>query len=471
MKRRLLSFAAACALSGCVVGPEYRKPAVPTAALEKLPFLPAGASDTSTPDDWWNLFKDQTLTRLVEQALRANADIRVAEANLDAARASFQAVRNARLPATTENVGTTYGRTVAQTQIADALGRKADDGWLNSGGFELAYEVDLFGRVRRSQQAARADMDTVQADRDAVRLLVAAETSRAYMAICAISQQIEVASTSIDIARQQNVIAGSRFEAGATTAYYVAGANTVLARARATLPVLQGERRAAIFALSALLGGTPGEIPPGVEQCRDLPRLREPVPVGDGGELLRRRPDIRRAERKIAAATARIGVAQADLFPRITLLGSVTTAAPEVVGLGSRPATSFGLGPFITWSFPNLGVARARIHAARAQDRAALADYDGTVLTALKEVEQALARYEAANERERELGQASASAQTAFDLAGKQFDAGAISRLDVLVAEQTLVDARSAAAAAATQRLDLLISLFKALGGGWKTSG
>jgi NodT family efflux transporter outer membrane factor (OMF) lipoprotein len=457
-------------LSGCVMGPEYDSPPAPPGATGRLTFVPTSVVEKRAPDAWWSLFDDSSLDALVEQALAANTDLRAAEANLDAARASFRVVRSTRLPATTETVGASYGRSVSQSQIANALGRKAEDGWLEADGFQLAYEIDLFGRVRRSEEAARADTGAVEADRDAVRLMVASETVRAYMTVCSIARQIGVTVASIEVARQQNAITRSRFDAGGATAYDVASTNTLLARARATLPILEGDRRAASFALSALLGRTPGDVPDEVKACRAPSELRQPVPVGDAGSLLQRRPDIRLAERRLAAATARIGVAQADLYPRISFMGSLTTAAPEIAGLGSRPATSFGLGPLISWSFPNLNAARARVAAARAQDRAALANYDGAVLTALKEVEQTLARYGAAIDREVELDAATASARREFELASKRFAAGSTSRLELTLSEQKLLDARTAGAAAATQRLDLTISLFKALGGGWEQS-
>lgn len=455
-------------LCSCAMGPDYHPPAPPAAAMGHLPFVPPGTAPAPVPDAWWTLYRDATLNRLVERAFIANTDLRAAQANLDTARASLRIARSARLPTTTENAGATYGRTTSQTQIADALGARARDGWLDTDTFQVAYEVDLLGRIKRSVEAARADAEAAEAQRDAVRLIVASETIRAYVSICAIGSQIDIARETIDLSDRQRTIVRKQFEAGGATQFDVARSTSLLAQTRAALPVLDGERRAAMFALVAMLGTTPDAVPAEAEACRRPPELTQAVPVGDGAALLRRRPDIRVAERRLAAASARIGVAEADLFPRISLLGSVSNASPEVANLGTRAATSFGLGPLVSWSFPNLGAARGRVEGARAADRAALADFDGAIVGALKEVEQALARYGASLDRTRELEAASAAAREAYALAQSRFTAGSISQFEMLSAQQTLVETQAALAASQTQRTDLLVSVFKALGGGWQ---
>lgn len=463
-----LCLSLALGLSSCAMGPNYHPPAPPPAATGQLPFVPAGATPDPVPDEWWDLYQDASLNRLVERAFAANTDLRVAEANLDTARASLRVVRSSRLPATTESVGATYGRTPSQTQIADALGEKAKTGWLDTDSFQVAYEVDLFGRIKRSVEAARADTQAAEAQRDAVRLIVASETIRAYVSVCAIGAQIDIARQLIALSDQQRTIVLRQFEAGGATQFDVARSTTLLAQTRASLPVFEGERRAAIFALVAMLGTTPDAVPTEAETCRRPPELKQPVPVGDGAALIGRRPDIRVAERRMAAASARIGVAKADLLPRISLLGSTSNASPEIAKLGTRAATSFSLGPLVSWSFPNLGAARGRVEGARAADRAALAAYDGSIVGALKEVEQALARYGAALDRTRELETAAVSAEQAYNLAQSRFAAGSISQFEMLSTQQTLVETKAALAASQSERTDLLVSVFKALGGGWQ---
>lgn len=456
-------------LGGCTLGPEYHAPTPSERISGRFPFIPAGATSSDTPANWWELYEDGVLNDLVANALAANTDIRVAEANLDAAQAAFRIANSARVPATSVSAGAVYGRTSTQTEVADALGGKAKNRLIDSGGFQLAYEVDLFGRVRRSLQAARADAEAAAASRDAVRLMVAGETIRAYVSACAAAHQIEVAQRSIALAREQRTIVSRQLAAGGASRFDLARSTTVLAQTSATLPIVVGERRAALFALAAMIGRPPGEVPANATQCRMAPTLKQDVPVGDGGALLQRRPDVRLAERRMAAASARIGVAKADFLPRVTLFGSVSSAAPDGAGLGTRPATSFGLGPLISWSFPNMAAARGRLESARAGDRAAVAGYDGAVLTALKEVEQALARYGAALDRSRELEVAQRSATESYQLAGARLNAGAISQLDMLTAEEALIGTQTAVAASTAERTDLLVTLFKALGGGWQS--
>ncbi|SDA36376.1 efflux transporter outer membrane subunit [Sphingomonas sp. NFR15] len=463
---RRLVLAATLALGGCTTGPDYRPPELAAGASRN--FIGAPGAATPLPDAWWTLYDDPVLDRLVAAAFAANTDLRAAEANLDAARAALAGTRAARLPMTSESAGTSYGRTSTQTQIAGALGREAKTDWTDAFGGDVAYEVDLFGRIRRSVEAARADADAAAAERDAVRVLVASETIRAYVSACAAAYQVDVANRSADVALEQQAIVSRGFAAGGAARFDAVRTTTLLAQTRAAIPPLEGERRAALFALAAMLGRTPDAAPREAEVCRKPPELRQALPVGDGAALLRRRPDVRLAERRLAAASARIGVAEADLLPRISLLGSVSTAAPAGVSLGTRASTSFGIGPFVSWSFPNFGAARARLQAARAEDRAAVARFDGAVVTALKEVEQALARYAAALDRARELDAAEASARQALDLARGRRDAGAASQLDLLLSEQTLIEAQAAVAQSRAQRTDLLVTVFKALGGGWQ---
>jgi NodT family efflux transporter outer membrane factor (OMF) lipoprotein len=466
--RRAALLLAASLLSGCVMGPNYRTPQPLPAAAGPLLYVPDGvATPNASSDEWWRLYDDAALDRLVRRALAANTDLAAAEADFDAARAVLSETRAARLPTTSVEVGGAYGRDTVSTQIGDAVGKPAKNVWLFENGFDTSYEVDLFGRVRRAVEASRADAQAAAAARDAVRIAIVAETVRDYVSACAAARQVDVAKAASALALQERDIVDRQLDAGGATRFDLARQETVLSQTRATIPEFEGERRAALFALAAILGTTPDQVPAEAEACRTIPQIHQLVPVGDGGALIARRPDVRLAERRLAAASARIGVAEADLLPRITIGASVESATPNLSSLASHAATSFGLGPLVSWSFPNLVAAKARVRLAKAEDRAAVADYDGAILTALKEVEQSLARYSSALERERELELAERQAQTAYDLARDRHDAGSISQLDMLEAEQTLIGARIAVAAAEANRTDLLVSLFKALGGGW----
>lgn len=457
----------AALLCGCTLGPDYQPPWANASRTGALPYVPGSvARPGAVRSDWWQLYHDPALGRLVDEAVAANTDLRVAEANFDAARAALRQTEAARLPATQAIAGGSYGRSTTTTQIADTAGHRAADTWLYEAGFDMSYEVDLFGRVKRSIEASRADAEAAAAARDAVRIAVIAETVRDYVDACALGSQIDIALAALDIAEQQDAIVRRQAAAGGASAFDVARQKEIVARTRATLPTLEGDRRAALFALSALLGRTPDHVPPEARRCAKVPGMAEPVTVGDGQALLARRPDVREAERKMASASARIGIAKADLLPSVSLIGSVTAIAPTVSALPEHGATSFGLGPLISWTFPNIAAARARIRYARATDRAAIAHYDGVVLDALKDVEQTLARYASAVDHERELMAAERQAKIAFDLAGTRQSAGAISRLELSLAQQTWIEARLAVASADAARSDRLIAVFKALGAG-----
>jgi NodT family efflux transporter outer membrane factor (OMF) lipoprotein len=472
--RRRVNFAFATVvvvtLAGCAVGPDYRPtlpPPMASGAFAYVPPVAEGAKDV--PTLWWRLYDDPVLNGLVERALAANADVRVAQANLDAARASLRVVRTTRLPATALDGGATYGRSSTTTQIADSEGRAAPDRTIDTFGGSISYKLDLFGRNKRSIEAASADAGAAEAKRDTVRVMVAAETTRAYVSACSTAHQGLVAKHTASVAAEERDVVVRQFAAGGATRFDLARTDTLYAQTLAEIPSLDGEHRAALFALAAMLGAGPSQVLAAAAECAVQPAIGRPVPVGDGAALIRRRPDIRAAERNVAAASARIGVAQADLYPSISLFGSASTSAPNLGGLGTRPSTSFGLGPLISWSFPNVAAARARIAAAKATDRAAIARFDGAVLTALKEVEQSLARYSAALDRMRHLEVAAANAEVALHLARTSLAAGSVSRLDMLEAERTHVGAQASLAAAEAQRGDTLVTLFKALGGGWQT--
>jgi outer membrane protein TolC len=240
------------------------------------------------------------------------------------------------------------------------------------------------------------------------------------------------------------------------------------AQVRSAIPPLEGQRRAALFELTALLGRAPADAPGDVERCVSPPHLDALIPVGDGAALIRRRPDVRQAERKLAAATAQIGVETADLYPRIRLAGLYGGAAPELSQLTTNIGLTWGVGPAISWSFPNMAAPRARVRQAKAGQAAALATFDAVVLNALKETEQALAAYRAQLDNRQALGDAQTRIHGAFGMTHDQFQAGAVSNLDLLTTEQLLVSIDASVASSDAALILDQIALFKALGGGWR---
>jgi NodT family efflux transporter outer membrane factor (OMF) lipoprotein len=300
-----------------------------------------------------------------------------------------------------------------------------------------------------------------------VKITVAAETTRAYAQICALGEQIAVARHSLEVVSRENDITEKRHEAGANSRFDVVRAQGLVAQVRASIPPLEGQRRAALFELATLLGRAPSRAPMQVEACVQPPQLDALIPVGDGVELLRRRPDIRGAERRLAAATARVGVATADLYPRISLIGFFGGVSTTFPTLTTNDARAWGVGPSISWSFPNQAGPRARVRQAKANADAALAGFDAAVLQALKETEQSLSAYGAELDRRQALADEQTSAQMAFDLAHEQFLAGALTNLDLLTTEQSLVAVDAAVAVSDTALVQDQIAVFKALGGGW----
>jgi NodT family efflux transporter outer membrane factor (OMF) lipoprotein len=455
-------------LTSCRVGPNYRAPDPPQHAEGPLKSVrEEDESRAAPPDAWWQLYGDTRMDALVVGALTANRDLAVAEANLAAAHAVLSAVRANRYPSTNIVAGGLRGRDPTTDEILEFTGRRPENIWLYEDLFQAAYEVDLFGRVHRQIEAAAANQEVAAALRDSVRVVVASETVRAYAAICTLGEQVEVSHRSLDLVSHQAEIADRRLEAGGGTPYEVKRAQALVEQVRADIPSLEGQRRAAVFALAALLGRTPADAPSDTESCVQPPHLGVPLPVGDGASLIRRRPDIRQAESRLAVATAQIGVATADLYPTIRLVGFYGGAAPEISDLGTNVGLAWGTGPLISWNFFNQSAARARVRQAKASQAAALASFDSVVLGALKEVEQALTVYEAALERHAALLAARQRIHEAFDMASDEHAAGAISSLDLLTTEQSLVALDAAVAASDSTLVVDQIAVFKALGGGW----
>jgi NodT family efflux transporter outer membrane factor (OMF) lipoprotein len=456
-------------LAGCRVGPNYHAPALPTGTEAPLVSLNTAVETAAPPPDaWWRLYDDSRLDALMQEALQANRSLAAADANFAAARAALSAVHAARYPSTTAVAGGVYGRDATTDEILELTGRPPQTFWLFEDIFQAAYEVDLFGRVHRAIEVANANADAVAAIRDGVRVVVAAETARAYAAICALGEELSVANHSLDVVSHEADITVKRHEAGANADYDVARAQALVAQVRSSIPELEGQRRAALFELTAVLGRTPTRAPNDLTTCSTPPHLVALIPVGDGSELIKRRPDVRQADRRLAAATAGIGVATADLYPTIRLVGLYGGAAVELSQLNNNVGRTWGVGPSISWTFPNMAAPRARVRQAKAEQAAALASFDAVVLTALKETEQALVAYSAALDNRQALGDAPDKVHISFDIAHAQFLAGALSNLDLLTTEQALVAVDAAVASSDAALVQDQIAVFKALGGGWR---
>ena len=468
--RASLAILTACAsLGACAVGPNYQAPAVPEGAGG--PWVSLSSSTTTgeqPPDRWWSLYRDAQLDRFIEEAFIANTDLKVAEANLAAARALFEGTRAGRYPQTELLAGAIRGRDATTDEILEIGGHPPRTIWKFDALLDVSYEVDLFGRVHRSIEASKADHEAVAAVRDGVKITVAAETTRAYVQICALGQQLAVARHSLEVVSREAEITANRHEAGANSEFDVVRAEQLVAQARAAIAPLEGQQRAALFQLGALLGRAPANAPGESLACAAAPRVADLIPIGDGTALLKRRPDIRQADRRLAAATARIGVATADLYPKISFTALFGGVGSEVNELATDKGVTWGIGPSVTWAFPNQAGPRARVRQAKAGALAALDSFDGAVLQALKETEQSLSTYSAELDRRQALADAQERAQRAFNMAHDQFVAGSLSNFELLVTEQSLVNADAASAASDAALAQDQIAIFKALGGGWQ---
>jgi NodT family efflux transporter outer membrane factor (OMF) lipoprotein len=464
--RRFGPLLAALALGGCVVGPNYRSPEPAAPAQAAFVTTSPAFTGDEPAGRWWSLFRDPTLDALVEEALKSNTDLRVAAANLRRARAVLRETRAGRLPTTTISASATHSRTPAAA--AGIPGGGAFEGDLYDAGLDVGYQLDLFGRIHRAIEASRADAEAVQAAFDLTRITVAAETIRAYADACSAGRRLAVAQESVRVQAETYDLTRRLLEGGRGTALETGQAGALLDQTRATIPTLEAQRQTALFRLAVLTGKPPGDFPPQVAGCAAPPAPSSPIPVGNGATLLARRPDIRQAERGLAAATARIGVATADLYPSVSLGGSIGSTATTPGGLVSGSGFRFSLGPLISWTFPNIGVARTRIAQARASADAALATFDGTWLNALRDTESALTNYARELDRLDALRRAHAQGAEAVRVARLRFDAGRENFQVVLNAETALasIDAQVAQSEAAVS--DNLVTLFLALGGGWQ---
>jgi outer membrane protein, multidrug efflux system len=452
-------------LTACAAGPDYVAPPVPPAA--SAAFTPSPEAITAaTPDAWWRLYDDPVLDELIGQAFAANTDIRIATANLRRARAVLNEAQGARLPATT----ITGSAVEARQTVATPNGPVPFSSEFYRLGFDASYEIDLYGRIGRSIEAARADAAAEAAARDGVLISVAAETGRAYADACSAARQLDVARRSLKVQSDSFDLTAARVAAGRDSPLDTARARSQLESTRATLPGFEADQRSALFRLAVLTGKPPTQVDPRAAACTAPPQLKAPIPTGDGAVLLKRRPDIRRADRQLAAATARIGVATADLYPKISLGGTVSGQGTTPSAVFSNNGFGFSIGPAISWSFPNITAARARIVQAKAGNEAALATFDGTVLTALREAETSLSDYAGSRARNTALRAARDESAEAARIVRLRYGVGAENFLAVLDAERTLATADGQLAASDAALTTQQIAVFKALGGGWEAA-
>ena len=453
-------------LNGCkAVGPDYREPVVqvPTAfANQEQP----GMSTSDAEVVWWRGFQDEELSHLIEEALSNNHDLRIATARLQEVRALRIVTQFDRYPTVTTEE--TYTHTRLSRAVAGPTDRDID---LFHAGFDASWELDFFGRVRRAIEASTADEGAAEASRRDVSVSLLAEVARTYFELRGVQNQLAVALQNVENQRQTLELTQALLDAGRGTELDVSRAEAQRYAILAAIPPLEATISRSVHRLGVLIGQQPTALVTTLSAPLPLPGLPALIALGKPQDLLRRRPDIRVAERLLAAATARVGVATADLFPRVTVLGGIGLEAASIPGFGKGSIETFTLGPRIFWAAFDLGRVRARISAADARTEAALAQYEQRVLVALEETENALVDFQRQQTRQDLLRVSAQASEKAFGLARLRYQFGVSDFITVLDAERTRLIAQDLLAESETRTALALIAVYKALGGGWEYRG
>jgi len=464
----LLSSTWAVFISGCMVGPDYRLPesAVINSSAAHQSFIPSSdpaLSAAPAPDSWWRLYEDRRLDGWVEEALTSNTDLRRANANLERSRAALKEVQALRQPSAAVNAGVQYAQLAGEQYLQPITPPRNTyyDAELTVG-----YDLDLFGGIRRGIEAARADDEAVEAARDLVRVNVAAETIRAYVDACGAGMQLEAAERVLSVQRQSLALTERLSQGGRAIDLDVTRGRQLVDQQLGVIPSLDAARRNALFRLATLTGKPPALYARDLETCASPPRLTRTLPVGDGAALLKRRPDVRQAERELAAATATIGVQTAQLYPDIALgipAGSIGAARDAL----KSPTDFYGIGALLTWQ-ANPSAARARVQQAKASTRLALANFDGVVLGALRDAETALNVYLHDLQREESTRRARDEAQRAVHDSERLQGAGRATSLTVIDSQRAYAASEQTLAQLETAIAQDQVAVFLALGGGWE---
>jgi multidrug efflux system outer membrane protein len=444
-------------ISGCAVRRPYVAPTVEPAVLANAD--PTLVSEQALDPRWWSQFQDPVLDALVSRALDSNHDVRMAVARLDQARAFSDEVDLDRFPEVT--VGASVDR---RAQAVPGFTEERRHITTYSAGFDAFWELDLFGRVRSQRRAAAATAESFGASLDDVRVSLVAEVARNYFELRGLQQQLVVAERSLTNQRETLRLTTVRRDAGIGEEQDVASAAARVAGTEATVPPLRVALAERQHRLAVLVGARPGAL--GVDLApRTYPPLAQALAIGEPGALLRRRPDVRVAERQLAAATAVEGIAAAELYPRITVSGFLGFVAGRGNLFGTSDSAAWAVTPALSWAAFDLGSARARLRGAEASTREVLARFEQTVLSALEETENALISFREDQERLVKLMDQARESERAASIARVRYREGAVDFLALLDAERTELQAEDAVAQAEAAVFTSVVRLYKALGG------
>lgn len=460
-------------LAGCAVGPNYRKPEVKAPQKWQASQEAVVAPHTGDLTRWWTTFNDPVLDDLVERAVKSNLDLRLAEARIREARAVRGITDADRWPTLDASASQTRSRT------SEKQPRSASRGGVSGGteydtyqaGFDASWEIDLFGAVKRAVEAADADIDASLEARRGVLVTLLGDVARNYIEARGYQKQISITRENIRLQKETLEIIRARYTAGLNNYLDVTRAEQLVANTTSQLPPLETSLKQAIHRLGVLLGQGPGAMTDRLAEEKPIPISSTGIPVGLPSDLLLRRPDIRQAERELAASTARIGVATADLFPRFSLTGSFGLQGGEARDLGFSSSRFWSIGPAVRWPVFDAGRIRSNIKVQDERQEQALTRYEQTVHRALEEVENGLVAWSREQERRGSLAEAVTAGRQSLSMSTELFTKGLINFLDVIVVAQSLVDAESRLAQSETAVSSNLVALYKALGGGWEVAG
>ncbi|MHC9061477.1 efflux transporter outer membrane subunit [Nitrospira sp. CMX1] len=459
-------------LRGCAVWPDYREPVInaPAAFVEAL--RQNVANDTTALAEWWTTFPDEELTSLVQRTIANNLDVQIAEGRLQEARASLRYTSaNTQLP--TVNLEGKYSRNKISTEnpAIPKLGAgtliPTSYGYFQSF-FDASYELDLFGGVRRQVEASAADAQSYEDSLRNTLVSTIAEVAKDYLQLRQYQEQLAVPSATETSRRDTLKITQVRYKAGLATDLDVANAAASLASTHASIPTLQSSAGRMIRAIAVLLGQNPDDLTEELQATHRIPAAPPEIPVGLPSDLLRRRPDIRQAERSLAAATARVGVQVAKLFPSISLTAQYGIQAGNVLSLTQAAAGFYTLGPQIKWGLLNYPATKASIRTYEARRDQQYLTYQKTVLTAFQDVENALSAYGKEKEAYSALEEEVRQYDKAASIAMTRYTQGLSNFLDVLDAQRSLYTAQDALVQSRAALAIDLIALYKALGRGWE---
>ncbi|HXQ63334.1 MAG TPA: efflux transporter outer membrane subunit [Steroidobacteraceae bacterium] len=477
MSLQAIALALLVGLAGCAVGPNYRRPDVPVPPVFAATASPATAPTAAVAPDlaaWWHALGDPELDSLVARAVRMNPDLDIALTRLQQARTYEAVVLGYALPeadasaAAGRGTGTDLTRGRAESGLVSADNTNGLQHINTIAGFDAVWELDVFGKYRREIEAARYDRQAAAAARNAVLTSVVADVVRAYVDLRGFQTQVAILRKASEVLRESLRLVTIRYERGITNELDVTLAARELATLEAQISPVSAQASAAQFALATLVGEYPETLATELAEPHPIPSMPGPAQAGVPVDLLKRRPDIQQAERELAGATARIGVATANLFPQIALVGAIGSQGQ---GWGTTPVVSkhvWSFGPGAIWPLLDFGALDAQVDIADLEAHARLTIYRRTILNAVQEVDTALSAYTAQQDRLDHLGEGMIAGERAITLASERYERGLTDFLNVVDAERQFYDLQEQYVTAQVGAAEQFVQLYKSLGGGWE---